>query len=218
MYDEFDAFSQKRPLEQWKKYKEEGGFYDYQQWLEENGYIKTEQWAPIPEFEGYYEASTAGRIKNAWTGRVLKQQTNQKGYKTVTVNVLGKTFTREVHRWVASAFIKGDHTGMDVHHKDTDKTNNKLSNLEYCTRKENVRHAIEDGIMKPNNFGNKSIKVKCNENGKIYNSIRECSRDIDVASTDIGRYLAGKVKSTCKGYTFEKVEEGGSDGRTMDRK
>ena len=72
--------------------------------------------------------------------------------------------------------------------------------------RKNIRHAIEDGAMKPNGFGNKSIKVKCNENGKIYNSINECSRDTGVYSSDIRRYLAGKVKTTCKGYTFEKVE------------
>lgn len=215
MYDDYDE-SELKPLQRWKKYKEEGGFYDYQQWLEENGYIKLEEWAPVPEFDGYLEASNMGRIKNAWTGKVLKQQTNRKGYKTVTVNVLGKTFTREVHRWVASAFIKGNHTGMDVHHKDADKTNNKLSNLEYCTRKENIRHAIEDGIMKTNNFGNKSIKVKCIENGKIYNSLNECYKDIRVSPSDIRRYLAGKVKTNCKGYTFERVEEGGSDGGEMD--
>lgn len=206
MYDEFEDLEEKSPLEQWKEYKEEGGFYDYCQWLQENGYIKVEKWAPIPEFEGYFEASNMGRIKNAWTGKVLKQGTNKKGYKTVCMYVLGEKYTREVHRLVADAFIEGDHKGMDVHHKDADKTNNRLSNLEYCTRKENIRHAIEDGVMKPNGFGNKSIKVKCNENGKIYNSINECSRDIGVHTTDIGRYLTGKVKTTCKGYTFQKVE------------
>lgn len=205
-YDDFDEFEEKSPLEQWKEYKAEGGFYDYCQWLEENGYMKVEEWAPIPEFEGYFEASSVGRIKNAWTGKVLKQGTNKKGYKIVSLKVLDQKCTREVHRLVASAFIDGDHAGMDVHHKDGNKTNNRLSNLEYCTRKENIRHAIEDGVMKPNNFGNKPIKVKCNENGKIYNSINECSRDTGVYSSDIRRYLAGKVKTTCKGYTFEKVE------------
>ena len=204
--DTFDDFEEKSPLEQWKQHKKEGGFYDYGQWLEENGYIKVEQWAPIPEFEGYLEASNMGRIKNAWTGKVLKQGINTKGYKTVTVNILGQSYTRTVHRLIASAFIEGDHTGMDVHHKDADKTNNRLSNLEYCTRKENVRHAIEDGVMKPNNFGRKPIKVKCIENGKTYTSIHECYKDIGVCPSEIRRYLAEKVKTTCKGYTFERVE------------
>lgn len=205
-YDEFDDFEEKSPLDQWKEYREEGGFYDYCQWLEENGYMKVEEWAPIPEFEGYYEASDVGRIKNAWTGKVIKQGTNRKGYKTVSLKVLDQKCTREVHRLVASAFIEGDHTGMDVHHKDSNKANNRLSNLEYCTRKEHVKHSKENGTFHHNDFGNKRIKVKCNENGKIYNSINECSRDIGVAVADIGRYLAGKVKTTCKGYTFEKVE------------
>lgn len=215
--DAFDDWEEKSPLERWKKYKEEGGFYDYGQWLEENGYIKIEEWAPIPEFEGYLEASNMGRIKNTWTGNVLKQTTNKKGYKSITVNILGQQYTREVHRLVASAFIDGEHTGMDVHHKDGNKANNKLSNLEYCTRKENVRHAIEDGLMKPSGFGKKPIKVKCIENGKIYNSIRECSKDIGIDQGVLSYHFKDKIKATCKGYTFEKVEEeGGSDGREVD--
>lgn len=206
MYDEFDDFEEKSPLDQWKEYKEEGGFYDYCQWLEENGYMKVEEWAPIPEFEGYYEASDVGRIKNAWTGKVIKQGTNRKGYKTVSLKVLDQKCTREVHRLVASAFIDGDHVGMDVHHKDSNKTNNRLSNLEYCTRKENIRHAIKDGVMKPNNFGNKPIKVKCVETGEVYDSIRECGKALGISQSTIVSYLKGKVKTTCKGYTFEKVE------------
>lgn len=206
MYDEFDNFEEKSPLDQWKEYKEEGGFYDYCQWLEENGYMKVEEWAPIPEFEGYYEASDVGRIKNAWTGKVIKQGINRKGYKTVSLKVLDQKCTREVHRLVASAFIDGDHVGMDVHHKDSNKTNNRLSNLEYCTRKENIRHAIKDGVMKPNNFGNKPIKVKCVETGEVYDSIRECGKALGISQSTIVSYLKGKVKTTCKGYTFEKVE------------
>ena len=215
MYEDYDE-SELKPLQRWKKYKEEGGFYDYQQWLEENGYIKLEEWAPVPEFDGYLEASNMGRIKNAWTGKVLKQGTNSKGYKTINVNILGQSYTRAVHRLVAAAFIEGDPTGLEVHHKDTNKENNRLSNLEYCTRKEHIERSIEDGIPNHHNFGRKRIKVKCNENGKIYNSLNECYKDIRVSPTEIRRYLAGKVKTNCKGYTFERVEEGGSDGGEMD--
>lgn len=204
--DDFDVFEEKSPLEQWKQYKKEGGFYDYGQWLEENGYMKVEQWAPIPEFEGYFEASDMGRIKNTWTGKVLKQGINSKGYKTVTVNILGQAYTRSVHRLIASAFIEDDLTGLEIHHKDTNKTNNRLSNLECCTRKEHVERSIEDGISNHHNFGRKRIKVKCMENGKKYNSLNECERDIGVHVSEIRRYLAGEVKTTCKGYTFERVE------------
>ena len=214
MYEDYDE-SELKPLQRWNKYKEEGGFYDYQQWLEENGYIKVEEWAPIPEFDGMFEASDMGRIKNTWTGKVLKQGTNSKGYKTISINVLGQKYTREVHRLVAAAFIEGDHTGMDVHHKDANKTNNRLSNLEYCTRKKNIEYAIRDGVMKPNGFGNKPIKVRCIENGKIYNSLNECSRELNIDQSCISQYLKGNLK-TCKGYTFERAEEGDSDGGEMD--
>lgn len=201
-----DDIFEKRPLEQWKQYKEEGGFFTYGQWLEENGYMKVEEWAPIPEFEGMFEASDMGRIKNSWTGRVLKQSTNEKGYKIVNLKVLDAKYTRAVHILVASAFMDDYQKGIDVHHKDTDKTNNRLSNLKCCTRKEHVKLSIEEGSFSHNDFGKKRIKVKCNENGKLYSSLNECSRDIGVDVSEIRRYLAGNVKTTCKGYTFEKVE------------
>lgn len=143
-YDEFededenedDEDIEDNPLAQWKKYQKEGGFFTYEQWLVENGYMTVEKWAPIPEFDGYFEASDMGRIKNAWTGKVLKQGTNKKGYKTVSFNVLDKQYKRLVHILVAAAFIEGDHTGLDIKHKDGNITNNKLSNLEYYNKED----------------------------------------------------------------------------------
>lgn len=206
MYDEFDDFEEKSPLDQWKEYRDEGGFYDYCQWLEENGYMKVEEWEAVYDFGSQYEVSNTGKVRNIDTRRILKQGTDSKGYKTVTLSRCGYGFQKRVNILVAEAFLGGPYPGLDVHHKDGDKTNNHADNLEWCTRKENIQYAIRDGLMKPNGFGNKPIKVKCNENGKIYNSINECSRDIGVCTSDISKYLAGKVKTTCKGYTFEKVE------------
>lgn len=204
--EEFDDFEEKSPLEQWKQHKKEGGFYDYGQWLEENGYIKVERWEAVHGFGFRYEVSNTGKVRNIETKRILKQSLDSKGYKTVTLSRGGYGFQKRVNILVAEAFLGGPYPDLDVYHKDGDKTNNNVDNLKWCTRKENIRHAIKDGLMKPNNFGKKTIKVKCIENGKTYNSLNDCSRDIGVATSDIGRYLSGKVKTTCKGYTFERVE------------
>lgn len=193
-------------MEQWKEYKEQGGFYDYGQWLEENGYIKVEKWESVYDFGFRYEVSNTGKVRNAITKRILKQANDGMGYKTVTLCRSGYRFQKRVNRLVAEAFIGGPYPDLDVHHKDNDKTNNNVDNLEWCTRKENIRYAIQDGVMKPNGFGNKPMKVRCIETGKTYRSLNECSRDIGVDVSEIRRYLAGKVKTTCKGYTFEKVE------------
>lgn len=206
MYYEFDDFEEKSPLDQWEEYKEEGGFYDYCQWLEENGYMKVEEWEAVYDFGSQYEVSNTGKVRNIDTRRILKQSTDSKGYKTVTLYRCGYGFQKRVNILVAEAFLGGPYPGLDVHHKDGDKTNNHADNLEWCTRKENIQYAIRDGLMKPNGFGNKSIKVKCVETGEVYDSIRECGKKLGVSQSTIVSYLKGKVKTTCKGYTFEKVE------------
>lgn len=206
MYDEFDDFEEKSPLDQWKEYKEEGGFYDYCQWLEENGYMKVEEWDAVHDFGFRYEVSNTGKVRNVETNRILKQTPDSKGYMTVTLCRGGYGFRKRVNILVAQAFLGGPYPGLDVHHKDGDKTNNHADNLEWCTRKENIQYAIRDGLMKPNGFGNKPIKVKCVETGEVYDSIRECGKKLGVSQSTIVSYLKGKVKTTCKGYTFEKVE------------
>ena len=197
---------EKEPLTLWREYKDNGGFYDYKQWLEENGYMEVEEWVPAYEFEFEYEVSNLGRVRNAWNGKILKQTTNRKGYKCVTLYIGGQKFSKRVHRLVAESFNAVIPEGMDVNHIDGDKSNNELSNLEFCTRKENVRHAIDNGLAKPNDFGKKRVKVRCIETGVLYKSINECSRDTRVDVAEIRRYLSGKVKTNCKGYTFEKVD------------
>lgn len=204
-YEEIDYFEEDNPLADWKAYRDSGGFCTYKEWLEDHGYIKYEEWVPAYEFEGVYEVSDLGRIRNIWTGTVLKQYTNKKGYKQVVLYMGGAKFTRRVHILVARSFLRGDYTGLDVHHKDTDKTNNRLDNLIVCTRKEHVKYSIKDGTFSFNNFGKNGVKVKCLNNGKIYDSMRECGRDLGLDYKLISQYLRGKIKM-CKGYQFEKVE------------
>lgn len=215
MYDELDEFEEKSPLERWKKYKEEGGFYDYGQWLTENGYMKVEEWESIHDFGFRYEVSNTGKVRNVVTKRILKQTPDRKGYKTVTLYRGGYGFQKRVNILVAEAFLGGPYPGLDVHHKDNDKTNNNVDNLEWCTRRENVLHAIEDGVMKPYELGSKPIRVRCIENGEIYKSLNQCSKALGISQPMLSQYLKGELK-TCNGYTFEKVEEGGSDGREVD--
>ena len=108
-----------------------------------------EKWKNI---DGYpnYQVSTEGKVRNVNTNNCIHQQLMKNGYKKVELwnNGVGKT--KSVHRLVANAFIDGDHSGLDVNHLDGDKTNNSLSNLEICTRKENMRHAIKHNLFHPN--------------------------------------------------------------------
>ena len=111
-----------------------------------------EQFKDIAGYEGLYQVSNTGKIKSM-VGRFggvdnLKQTSNGSGYSTVTLCKDGKRSTRNTHRLVAAAFL-GEST-LQVNHKDGDKRNNSVDNLEWVTAKENIIHAIDKGLMRCN--------------------------------------------------------------------
>lgn len=109
-----------------------------------------EKWKDIKGYEGYYQISSYGRVKslsrklkNKWgyftsKEKILKLSVDKQGYNWVKLckNNLEKSFL--VHRLVTKAFL-GD-SKLVVNHKDFNKSNNNLKNLEYCSQSENVRH------------------------------------------------------------------------------
>lgn len=83
-------------------------------------------------------------------GYRYKIQTTDTGYKQIGRTVNGKRRTLQVHRLVAMAYIPNPENKPEVNHKDGNKANNHVSNLEWCTRKENQRHAYDSGFMVAN--------------------------------------------------------------------
>lgn len=75
-------------------------------------------------------------------GRILKTEKDTKGY--IRVQIPNNTI--KIHREVAKAFISNPLNLKEVNHIDGDKTNNKVENLEWCSHKQNIRHAIENGL------------------------------------------------------------------------
>lgn len=107
------------------------------------------------EIRGFerYSVSNDGIVINNITGQILSQRKATNGYMRVNLrhgNVrYEKPKTRAVHRLVAEAFLPLI-TGKDyVNHIDGDKHNNNVSNLEWCTPKENIEHALKHGLMNP---------------------------------------------------------------------
>lgn len=90
-----------------------------------------------------YVVSNYGTIVNLRSGKEIAQHSNGQGYMKAFID--GKK--RYVHRIVADSFFQGDHEGLDVNHIDGDPTNNFLGNLEWCTRKENIHHAMKTGLF-----------------------------------------------------------------------
>lgn len=101
-------------------------------------------WKPINEYNGKYEASDTGEVRNTQTGRILSKYLSN-GYYKVGLIVNGKTVVRSIHRLVAMAFLGDrpvDFQGYPfvVNHIDGNKLNNNLENLEYISTWANTTH------------------------------------------------------------------------------
>lgn len=112
--------------------------------------VEAEQWRDIPGFPDY-QASNRGRIRSRKSGewRLLRATPHSRtGYLAVSLRVDGRYITRSVHRLIAMAFV-GDAKGRDVNHKNGNKLDNSLTNLEYLTRGDNHRHAYRTRLREP---------------------------------------------------------------------
>lgn len=158
-----------------------------------------EEWRKSKQFPNY-EGSSEGRIRNSKTGRILKTQINERGYERLTLRRDKKQYSTSVHQVIANAFYDIDDTGLEVNHIDGNKLNNRIDNLEYCTRSANTLHALKMNLRKPPN----QIGIKVVETGEVYNSVRECARSIGCDPYTIRSRLRGYDRSY-KGYHFERV-------------
>lgn len=119
-----------------------------------------EEWRDIEGFKGLYQVSNLGRVKSLgrWVDRqkyraflnerVLTNKKHTGGYENVCLCKEGKNKYRFVHALVAEAFIPNPESKLEVNHIDGNKTNNKVSNLEWNTRIENHMHAIVNNLRK----------------------------------------------------------------------
>lgn len=121
-----------------------------------------EIWLPIKGFEDSYLVSNLGNIKRKDTGYILKNLTTNRGYNLATLCVNSKAHRFSTHRLVASAFLSNPENKTQVNHKNGIKTDNRVVNLEWCTPKENIRHAFDKGLIsRPK--GLKSLQSKLTE-------------------------------------------------------
>lgn len=99
-----------------------------------------EEWRNIAGFEGIYMVSNLGRVKNVKRDSILSPGRNSKGYLRVILCNNGTKKQVLVHRLVALAFIPNPDGKREVNHIDCNKQNNAVSNLEWVTHSENMRH------------------------------------------------------------------------------
>lgn len=99
-----------------------------------------EIWRPVVGYEGLYEVSSYGRVRSLRRGRILTSSINRDGYVRCHIKVNGVSKYYLVHRMVAEAFIPNPDNLPQVNHKDEDKTNNRVENLEMCNAKYNSNY------------------------------------------------------------------------------
>lgn len=161
---------------------------------------KMEIWKDIPGYEGVYQASNIGNIKSLKFGKekILRQSINRGGYYYLIFCKNRKQKAHSSHRLIALTFIKNNSSKPDINHKDGNKLNNELSNLEWCTKSENTKHAynIKLKIM-TNDIKNKISKTISNSD---YVKCPHCdirSRNISIMK----RWHFDKCKN--KGYSLK---------------
>jgi len=110
---------------------------------------RVELWRPVPGYENLYSASNLGNIRievtrhNIRAGTHLRQTRDRDGYLTVTLTDTKSPRACRVSLLVLAAFVGPRPAGLETNHKDGDRQNNALSNLEYVTKAENIKHAVE---------------------------------------------------------------------------
>jgi len=183
--------------------------------------METEIWRVHPEYTGI-EVSTLGRVRSldkmVWNGsgtwlmkgRILKQ-CNDRGYLHVSVPVDEKWTTKRVHRLVAQTFIPNLDSLAEVNHKDNDRTNNDVSNLEWCSHSYNMKYREKYGKSSAEVSGCPvyAVNIDTLEISK-FESQREAGRELGINQANITKVIKGKYKQA-KGFWFVN-----DDGHAMD--
>lgn len=123
--------------------------------------MRVEVWKSVKGYEGLYEVSTFGRVKalsRTYTDkngrvstikeRIMKQSIGNAGYWQTALRRNGVSSTTNIHRTLAETFVPNPDKKPFVNHIDGNKTNNEISNLEWVTHEENIKHAAKNGLMK----------------------------------------------------------------------
>lgn len=180
-----------------------------------------EVWKDIEGYEGWYQVSNLGRIKSLERvtikghirESIMSTPLSNKGYAHITLRGKdGSRSTHRVHRLVAQAFVPNPHGYKIVNHIDCDKSNNKASNLEWCTNQYNVKYAYIMGYKdseetrKRKSLGHMGLTTKSVMIDDVkYSSLTEASKALNLNYKSLVCYL-GHGKTRYRGHTIKYID------------
>lgn len=183
--------------------------------------LGAEIWKDIKGFEGIYQISTNGRVrsfKETQGGRILSNKNSKGGYLSIVLKRKGLVISTRIHRLVAEAFIPNPDNKPQVNHKDSNRQNNYVENLEWVTATENMKHAAKNNpeFLQGINHYNKVIRPKTilqfSLEGKLlreFLSAKEASRITGVCGRNIlqvassAEYRPGKTRKQAGGFVWK---------------
>ena len=134
-----------------------------------------EEWKDIPEYKGKYQCSNKGNVRDINHVKI-KTILKTTGYRCVYLRAHGERKSFFVHRLVAITFIKAVTGKNHVNHKDGNKLNNIVENLEWCTPGENLSHAYKNGLNSRSGEKNNMAKLNKGQVVQIYKNIEGLNR------------------------------------------
>lgn len=156
-------------------------------------------WRDVVGYEDYFSVSNLGDLKSKRTGRTLRNFIGKSGYVTVSTKIGGRSGSAvcfRIHRVVAEAFLLNPESKPEVNHINGIKHDNRLGNLEWVTRQENVDHAVSTGLSSPS--AKLSLRSLSEAEVRSVFSMRcsgmthrEIASSLGVHHTTVGRILRG---------------------------
>lgn len=164
--------------------------------------LLNEEFRDIEETKNKYQISNYGRIKNKIKNTILSTKNSKGSYLTVSFYINGKRITLRPHRLVGKYFILNPENKKCINHIDLNKQNNRVDNLEFCTFKENIQHAIKNGHFYFVGYDNKT-KIYENKAGnknkinKYYEKIIQLTLDMKYINTYNNASEASRQTGVC---------------------
>lgn len=167
-----------------------------------------EEWRPAPGGEGHVEVSNLGRVKridhyNGLKDHLFTLYKDKDGYLSFGFSIDNVVHSYLVHRLVALAFIPNPENKPDINHISGVKDDNRVVNLEWCTKLENMQHAVRIGLcrndsklMKETNAELRRTSLKCLETGQDFKSIDDAAEFYNVSRSTIADIVHGRTKNS----------------------